>query len=446
MSVTNTSGKNKSSVSFLQGTLIAISLAVTVFAAYPVFASVMAKIKLMNSHEQVMVVSSRVKLEDAAYILTGSKNDRIQYIRSTDPFAEKLAIQFPTPQGDSTGIHFYIFENNKATRLASLEEGSRKVADVSSQQDISKNFPYIPACIVLGVGLGLLFPIRSAAVVPAFLGLSLVSGIKVLVDCPTCPKATILGINAALLGLAFFFAIGLVLLALPKTNLISKVFVVGIVSGVMLWQVYSWWGLRTQCLPCCIIGGTAGLLLTSSHFMRLDGPRFTLQPKIVSVWLVGTVMLFGIQGGFRQKAIAEVTPSRHLTALGMAKPLDAKSASDLGIHPTGKRVIVLIAASGCKACELACDTIDSMQIPAVDFYSTTSTFPDRKRTWRTLPNASIITSTPTTVLIEPDGRISKVVMGGSADMNFRQKYVTDLLDFIKPTLSKEKIYETNKNH
>ena len=320
-------------------------------------AALWSRYSLSRSDSQLMIVSNRAKVMDVAYLLDSKDTTKVEYIRTSEPFARSLAIQFHFDLERPDSIHFILFRNTKAEKYLSQSAGEALFSSITTKASLAESFPYIPALICFGIALGLIFPIKMNLLSSATIALSLVSAVKYLTACPTCPTVTIVGIDAALVGVFTFGVLGGLLHSKPN-SLSVRVAVLVIISFSLGWQLISWWEGRLQCAPCSTIGLLSGMILASSDHILDDASPSILSQLAISGSIVMAIGLFAYQGGFTKDSSSTVKPSRHLAALGMAKTPVIKSCSEVGIKPTGRFSIIVIGAFGCHACEVASQSIE----------------------------------------------------------------------------------------
>lgn len=390
-------------------------------------AALWARHSLSRNDSRLMIVSNRPKVMDAEYLLDTQESPLIEYIRTSESFAESLAKQFKFDIEKPDSIHYILFKGERAERLLTQSEAKTLFSSITTRTSLAKAFPYIPACISFGIALGLLQPITSGILLASTIGLTLLSITKYVTACPTCPIATIAGIDAAIIGMCIYG--GLSGLVAFKPTLTIRLGVLSIIALSLIWQLFSWYQTRLQCLPCSAIGLLSGLLLASSDNLFSHSSQLRHSKLAILIVTALSTAIFAYQGGFSKEVITATAPSKHLTALGMAKTPNIKKSSELGLSPPGKYSIFLIGSYGCHACDYASKALSISGLKYVQFYATTKEMPDNQHAWQILPKPLLITSTPTTILVHPDGSIEELIVGASDNNEWRRSYLNKLTIF-----------------
>jgi hypothetical protein len=261
--------------------------------------------------------------------------------------------------------------------------------DVTTREAASA-FPALAGLSLVGAGLALLFPIRRQALAPLLALCSAAAMLKFVGQCPTCPRETFLGVDAALVGAALFAGLTGVVQFFghkPSTNPALLL----ILTAVLIGQTAAWWSAKIHCPSCELIAFISAWAIGSSYRWLPESSRqFDLAYSFAGCAAFALLAIGSIP-----RFVASSQPqARHLAALGPPAPIDVVRIGNLGLRATGQRQILFVAAYGCHVCERALDFIDRAGISGVNYYYIGNREPDSKHLWSPLPNASGISITP----------------------------------------------------
>lgn len=397
------------------------------FALLSVARVVAAKVAVSKTNEQVVVVSTRPQIEDAAFKLQAQKSKNLLYVRAEESFAKSISAQF----GAERDITFYLAKNHSVSRRLGTEEGYGRVEAMLRLERDSSVFPNLAAGTCVGLGLGLVLPLGLNAVAPVLILAALLSFLKYATACPTCPRVEYAGIDAALIGAAVFSVTAGLLLGARKGQVVLRrnLPVMLIVASVLLWQTLAWWDTKLQCLPCGIIALVLAYILGSGDKWTRDDSRvsYSLPSMAGSGLAFASVAGIVIPGTSLLQAKTQVGA---LTALGAPRRRAYRNVTEIGLASSGKRRVVYIAAQGCHACELGLEVIDGFKVKGVDFLHVGSITPDKTRKWKPVPHGEAVHETPLTLFVEADGSISRQVGGFNGDTDAIRSYCNDIQKFL----------------
>lgn len=367
--------------------------------------------KLAHDAYRYMVVGSHSAMPRLAFVAAAGDEAGVKLISDKEPFAQQIAATVGHPHSGEFGV--YRFVGRMLDRELPSESGLETVRSRTALWRTAHRAWAIPAACLLGLVFGFLLPVSGRGLTPLFASLTALCLVKLATSCPTCPTASLFGIDPALLGLLVFG------LATPLATLASgerRRLLASSLGGAALVQIGLSYGLEAICVPCTAIAALCGYACGSSvspgaQFDRSVGsPANRLRlAATVGAWalamlLPGAVWLsVGSKGSVALPLVNEAARSR------LIKPTEIKNIRELGLKPTGVPTVFYVAHAGCPPCMEGLRLLDAGGVTRIRFVYVDNDKPDRKRYWARIPNSAPITMTPMVLFVSESGDVVHIV-------------------------------------
>lgn len=265
--------------------------------------------------------------------------------------------------------------------------------------------------IAFSIGVGLFFTVPRSVTASLMAGASVLAIMKSVDACPTCPKVTILGVDAGWMGFVFLITLALTAMVLRNPKLTVPILLLGCFA-VNSWQLIAIQSNQMQCSYCMIIA-----LMVAFGLSSQDSSLTSTHPGLKLSWSLLPLALGTFSAGFLHFTKGEFRNQepKALTALGMPKKTKIHNIIELGIKPNNQRRIMYIAAAGCPSCENGLNTILALAGDRIELWFVGDAPPTRGNNWHKVEQDEKVTNTPSTLFVDEKGEVKHLINGYSSD-------------------------------
>ena len=363
---------------------------------------------LTQDRSEYAIVSARSQVADAG--ISGVSGS-LRYLRADAPFAHDLARTFQSDP--ASPLHVYRFVDQSATGEVARKDPEGFVSARLAAVSDAGFFPWTAVAALLGtvVGLYWVFDWQLApCLIVALLGVALA---KVATQCPTCPTATIAGIDVAVLGCVLYAALALATSVWRSASLRQAALLV--IGFVVLWQLLTTWSVQATCVPCALVAFLSSAGLASAlHWKSVPANR-PLRPSW-QAWSLACLPMFGAFVNGTSDPLAIIAQGESGSSSWGVRAQDVRNLQELGLPGFGHKTVLFIGHRGCRPCEDALSALDAAGIQGLTFGSGDADAPDAKRAWVKIPDMRAIRQTPTILFANADGTVQEQILGGRTDV------------------------------
>lgn len=399
---------NRLSERKIKGFKLALVVIIWLFAFVQIAITLIAIRTTKLRNDGVVVVSSRSKVEDVEFISASISSHKVLFLNAESEFGKHVMSSLGRTESN---INFYEALDHKPNKRLSPIEGVSQVREIIDSAARATSLPFIPIIVAFSIGVGLIFSVPRTVTASLMAGGSVLAIMKSVDACPTCPKVTILGVDAGLMGFSWLLMLATVAIFLRNPKISGPILLVGCFL-VNFWQLVAIQSNQMQCSYCTIIALMIAFGLSSLDVSPTSSPTQTKQ-----LWSLLPLGISTFSAGFLHFSKGEYRNQepRALTALGRPKKTKIYNIAELGIKPKKERRILYVAAAGCSACENGLHTVLALAGDSIELWYVGKTPPTTGRNWHKIEVDAKVTDTPTTLFVDENGDVKDLINGYSSD-------------------------------
>lgn len=393
----------------------------------------MAAVSVRTDPTQYLIASWRPVREDLGLASRLEGVSAVRYARGESEFVQVLLSGVGMSEAEAKARGLVVFAG-KACMIDQLASGSDPLQAALARADLERRASgpnKIPLAVLGGLLAGVWLRFGIQALRFAALGAMATALYQWLTACPTCPSVTVLGVPGGLLGLIVFGALA-VGLGLRSSAPVAIWIAAPLSASVLVWQSFMALATGSDCTPCAVIA-----FMNAAVAMSAIAHGWRTQPAVTG--LGGRRLAVALALALAASIGASQFASRDRAGAPHASPppsLAGYRIQDLGLEPNGRARLLLVAMSQCRLCHDALDFLGRHPDVEVEVFFTDAVPGAYRAFAKPLPDPHWIASTPTFLVVAPDGTVAREEKGWTLGEEWSQKFL-DKLEAARRRLEEE---------